>query len=317
VFVPSALAGEVVGTPSPEEQYVEAMWQQYFYRTQASLPKLDVDLIRRVALTQQPSKAQWKSWMLLGMVQDPPQLAFLAEVASKWGARDNWPCLAMEIVKLVKTPDDEKTIRPLLEDEKLLPELLEAVLRTTDEGLLKSIFAEKNGERDYMGSRVTNYARRRRKLGLPIDPQMAEPFMKARVRRIGPPSAAHPAEALLAADLGYDWSVGMLMNVVLWMPLPTPFGKLTEEQKQMAQMEQKAQLEWKRLTLEALQKVVQEDFGANGTDMTVEQLQAACAKAKAWWTKNSKETKYRLQPEKQSPTHPAPASAPAPAAGNQ
>ncbi|HOX06167.1 MAG TPA: hypothetical protein PK280_07180 [Planctomycetota bacterium] len=292
-----AVAGEPAGVSPQDEQYVEAMWQAYFFRAEKTLPALDVELLRRVASAPKSGLLQTKAWTVLGQAGRPDQLAFFVELAKTRNGTELWGNLSMEIVRLVETPADEKVIRPLLDNEKLFPALMKALVRTNDDELLKRIFAEKNAETDALGGRVMNFAQERRRLGFPIDPLMAEPFCKAWVARIYKMRANFPREALLTADLGYAWSARLLMDVIKSRPSPQPVAPGREMTPQDIEHAQKAHRETLALALVALQKLVKQDFGADAAKKPEEFVEAAAVKAKAWWSENSKDPRYNTLPE--------------------
>jgi len=300
-FAMSATSAEPGGPSAQDVQYVERMWQSSLYQAHAKPLELNTEVLRRVADAEQAGPSQVQAWMLLGQIKKPSQLAFLVEVARKHNGTRLWGNLSMEIVNLVKTPEDEKVIRPLLDNDKLFPCLIEALLRTTDAQMLKRIFDEKSAKDYALGLNVMNFAVRRRSLGLPVDPEVAEPFMRAWVLRTRTPGTTYPREALLAADLGYSWSAELLVDIVLDHAIEVPpAGFLSPDGQKNAERSRKAQIESQCRALDALQKLVKEDLGADASRKPDEYLDAAIGKARVWWAKNSKDQKYRLKVEARS-----------------
>jgi hypothetical protein len=306
-----AFAADRSTPKNADETYVAAEYNARLglNPTGATTGKLDVERIRRVAVDPEVTRFQAFAWELLGSVEEPSQLDFLLELVPKVGDETGWFNLVNAIRKQVRTPEDEKKMLPFLRDRKLFPGLMRALVRTKDQAMLELVFSEKNAEDDILGSKVLSFVIERRNLRLTVEPKDAEGFLRAWIVRKRGDSELLLYETGLAAELGYPWSVELLGAII---ERRTRFDP-ADAAKTIKDINPRASLYNKAIAVTAMQKITGEDFGAKGEDMTVEQLQAACAKAKAWWTKNSKETKYRLQPEKQSPTHPAPAAAPAPA----
>jgi hypothetical protein len=307
----SSVTPDGAGAPSAiseqDAAYVRRMWHVYvdtFTRGATKLPALDVDLLRRVAKTQEPSQTQQDSWVLLGYIEDSTQLPFLVEVARQWGTKEGWPALAWAIGKLIKTPEDEKTLRPLLDDEKLFPGLIRALLKTKDPELLKRVFGEKNAENALVAQDVMYFIQQRRLACVVDDPVIVEPFLKAQVRRVRTRNGWYPEEVILAGDIGYPWCVGLLMEVIQSAP------------RQPDEASRSVNLLSRGEALVALQSLTKQNFGVDPMKNPETFPETAVDKAKAWWAENSKDPKYHLPSQK--PAQPAPgaaaSSAPSPAA---
>jgi hypothetical protein len=262
--------------------YEKIQWKDEMPDLEETNIQVDIPRAQRLAADYGKRRTQHLAWFVLAAVKEPSQLDFLVRTALK--KEDFMNCwtgqgqLSRAIAALVRTPDDEKKLAPLLEKEKAFPGLIWALRNTNDPKMLKRVLDPKHDEDAMAAYAVVEFMSYRLEKKLPLEAKDAEAFLKAcaYTKRKGIGSEKYIA-AKIAGGFGFPWAVKALMDNIFWL-----------EKLEIREFDSRHQ---NRDALLLIEKISGESFGAAATK-DGEPVTVPLRKCIAWWETHSKDAKY-------------------------
>ena len=283
------LLAKVTGGEQNDAEYLAKLESQIVFKDGIPNPeesRLEVDLkrVRTIAVDEGKSRLQVLAWRVLAAIKDPSQIDFLLAIAANRKTNDNWYNLASAIRPQVRNPEDEIKLKPFLESQERIGDLIPSLFNTKNTELIKMILNPTNGNSNFVVPYVNEFIEHRLKNNLELDPKLVEPFLRAACSK---PVSDQNVSIALSARLGFPWAVGCLVDLIITAHKGKPVSKAKKEEAE----EKRIALVCRSLIL--LQGLCGQDFGA-GLGKSASEVEKAYSKCLQWWDSHKADSKYDI-----------------------